>query len=124
MNKPDPDQVREMRQTFDLAGATPQGSSVTPGGKVLRAKVFKSGNSLAMRLPKALGLEAGMEMEIEVLAGGAMQLRRAAPVKRMLDISGFWGKAKGLQVPECRDFDERPSTIAAREAALKAAGEA
>ena len=30
--------------------------------KEYRAKVFKSGNSLALRLPKALGLEEGTEM--------------------------------------------------------------
>jgi antitoxin VapB len=34
--------------------------------------------------------------------------------KAKLDIDKFWGKAKGLKVPERRDFDERPSTIAAR----------
>ena len=123
MNKPDPNLVRDMRQSFDLSGARPQGSTLATGGKVLRAKVFKSGNSLALRLPKALGLEAGMEMEIELTQpGGLMALRKVEPVKKKLDISGFWGKAKGLKVPERRDFDERPSTIAAREAALKAAG--
>ena len=30
--------------------------------KEYRAKVFKSGNSLALRLPKALGIEEGTEM--------------------------------------------------------------
>jgi antitoxin VapB len=122
MNKPDPDQVRDARQTFDLAGAGPQASSLAAAGKVLRAKVFKSGNSLALRLPKALGLEAGMEMEIEIAPlGGQMNLRKAEPAKKKLDVSAFWGKAKGLKVPERFDFDDRPSTIATREAAKRAA---
>lgn len=109
MNKPDANQVREMRQTFDLAGAISQGSTVTPGSKVLRAKVFKSGNSLALRLPKALGLEAGMEMEIEVLAGGAMQLRKAEPAKRKFDIDKVAGSATSLRLidPDDRWFEER-----------------
>ncbi|MDE2595559.1 MAG: AbrB/MazE/SpoVT family DNA-binding domain-containing protein [Sphingomonadales bacterium] len=98
-----------------MEGAGASGAAPTRSdAQVYRAKVFKSGNSLALRLPKALGLEAGMELDIEVLAGGAMTLRKAEPPRRRIDISGFWGKAKGLKVPERRDFDERPSTLAAR----------
>lgn len=82
-------------------------------GKEYRAKIFKSGNSLALRLPKALGLEEGSEMVLrEVQQGYALE-----PVEKprqKLDVDRFWGKAKGLKVPERRDFDERPSTIAAR----------
>ena len=37
-------------------------------GKEYRAKVFKSGNSLALRLPKALGLEEGAEMVVRALS--------------------------------------------------------
>ena len=113
MNTSDKNAVQDMRQAFDLTGAVPLGGLV--GGHAgVTAKVFKSGNSLALRLPKALRLEAGMEMVITPDGTGGYTLRRAEAPKRKLDISGFWGKAKGLKVPERRDFDERPSAIAAR----------
>lgn len=89
--------------------------------KEYRAKVFKSGNSLALRLPKELGLKEGSTMVLREEQAGFVAAPEDAP-KQKLDISGFWGKATGLKVPDRRDFDERPSTIAAREAALKAAG--
>ncbi len=123
MNTPEPDQVRDMRHSFDLTGAAAADKGLAPAPKVLRGKVFKSGNSMAVRMPKELGLEAGMELQLEVQPDGAIVLRKPVPVKRGLDISGFWGKAPGLKLAPRRDFDERPSTIAAREAARKAAGE-
>ena len=39
-------------------------------GKEYRAKVFKSGNSMALRLPKALGLEEGSEMVLREMQKG------------------------------------------------------
>lgn len=78
-----------------------------------RARVFKSGNSLALRLPKALGLKAGAEMILrEKLAGFTAEPVAVSAPK--LDISGFWGKAKGLTVPPREDFEERPSASGAR----------
>ena len=118
MNNPNPNLLREMSQDVDLTGAAALGNSL---GQPRRVKVFKSGNSLAVRMPKALGLEADMELELTVLPGGAIELRKPEPVKQKLDISGFWGKAPGLKLAPRRDFDERPSTIAAREVARKAA---
>lgn len=87
--------------------------------KEYRAKVFKSGNSLALRLPKALGLEEGTEMIVRE-ERGEFRFEPADKPNAKIDISGFWGKAPWLKVPERRDFDERPSAIAAREAAAKA----
>ena len=84
-----------------------------------RTKIFKSGNSLALRLPKALGLEEGTEMIVRE-EHGEFRFEPADKPKAKLDISGFWGKAPGVKVPERRDFDERPGAIAAREAAAKA----
>jgi hypothetical protein len=66
MNKPDPNLVRDARQQFDLTGTTAAGNSLATAAKPVRVKVFKSGNSLAVRMPKALGLEAGMELQSEV----------------------------------------------------------
>ena len=124
MDKPNQNSVHEARQTFDLPRAA--GAALRTADKPLRAKVFKSGNSLALRLPKALGLEAGMELEITAAPDGSYALRNVELPKRKIDISGFAGKAPGLKPlpPEFKEFEERPSAIAAREAARKAAGQA
>ena len=82
-------------------------------GKEYKAKVFKSGNSLALRLPKELGLEEGSTMVLREDQRGYHFEREDAP-RAKLDVDKFWGKAKGLHVPERRDFEERPSTIAKR----------
>jgi antitoxin VapB len=82
--------------------------------KEVRAKTFKSGNSVALRLPKALGIKEGVEMTVREEHGKYVVEPVEAP-KRKLDVDAFWGKAKFLHAPERRrDFDERPSTIAAR----------
>jgi antitoxin VapB len=39
-------------------------------------KTFKSGNSVAVRLPKGLGIEAGVEVEVEEQGNGVMIRRR------------------------------------------------
>lgn len=94
-------------------------------GKEYRAKVFKSGNSLALRLPKELGLKEGSEMVLrEVRHGYAFE--PAEVPKRKLDVGEFWGKAPWLKPlpPELREFEERPSTIAAREGEAKAKSKA
>ena len=90
-----------------------------------RAKVFKSGNSLALRLPKALGLEEGTEMIVRE-ERGEFRFEPADKPKAKIDVSGFAGKAPWLKPlpPELREFEERPSTIAARKAAEEAAKKA
>lgn len=87
-------------------------------GKEYKAKVFKSGNSLALRLPKELGLKEGSTMILREEKLGYHFEQEEAP-KRGLDVSKFWGKAPWLKPipPELREFEERPSTIAAREEA-------
>lgn len=89
--------------------------------KEYRAKVFKSGNSLALRLPKALGLEEGTEMIVRE-ERGEFRFEPADKPKAKIDVSGFWGKAPGLRLAPREDFEERPSTIAARKKAAEAAG--
>ena len=74
-----------------------------------RAKVFKSGNSVALRLPKGLGVPEGTE--VRMVREGKMSFR-VEPVeqpKQKIDVSGFWGKAPWLQPlpPELREFEER-----------------
>ncbi|MEO5706624.1 MAG: AbrB/MazE/SpoVT family DNA-binding domain-containing protein [Alteraurantiacibacter sp.] len=84
-------------------------------GKEYRAKVFKSGNSLALRLPKELGLKEGSTMVLREERAGFVAEPDQGPKK--IDISGFAGKAPWLKPipPELREFEERPSAIAARE---------
>ena len=78
--------------------------------------MFKSGNSLALRLPKALGIEEGTEMVVRE-ERGEFHFCPADKSKAKIDVSGFWGKAPGLKLAPREDFEERPSTIAARKAA-------
>ena len=85
-------------------------------GREYRAKVFKSGNSLALRIPRALGLEEGTEMILRELPQG-YSMEPAEKPRRKIDVSGFAGKAPGIRLAPREDFEERPSTIAARKAA-------
>ena len=85
-------------------------------GQEYTAKSFKSGNSVAIRIPAALGVEPDQEWIVVRDDSGDLLIRAKPQAKAKLDVSKFWGKAKGLKVPERRDFDERPSTIAARAA--------
>lgn len=98
--------VKEAPQTFKAAGEV---APLVAATGVHRAKVFKSGNSLALRLPKALGLQDGLEMELELTPSGAYSLRRADAPKRKIDGSKWMGKAPWLKelVPEEREFEHR-----------------
>lgn len=85
-------------------------------GKEYTAKSFKSGNSVAIRMPAALGVEPEREW-IAAWVDGELRLRAKSPAKRKIDVSGFAGKAPGIKLAPREDFEERPSTIAARKAA-------
>lgn len=82
------------------------------------AKSFKSGNSVAIRIPAALGVEPDCEWLVEEVEG-ELHFRRKPAAKRKIDVSGFAGKAPGIRLAPREDFDERPSAIAAREAAKR-----
>lgn len=90
-------------------------------GKEYRAKVFKSGNSLALRLPKALGVTEGTEMVLRE-DQSRFTFEPADTSGRKLDISGFAGKAPWLKpiARDLREFEERPSTLARRASQRKA----
>ena len=113
--------LREARATFNVDSARGMAADLSSAPKKhYRAKVFKSGNSLALRLPAGLGLESGMEMDLNVLADGSYSVRRIEAPKRGIDVSGFWGKCPWLKPipPELKEFEERPSTIAKRKAMI------
>ena len=58
-------------------------------------KVFKSGNSLAVRLPKSLGIKEGTEMRVREESGNYV----LEPVQReeRIDLSGIYGSCPGLK---------------------------
>jgi antitoxin VapB len=78
--------------------------------RTYRAKVFKSGNSLALRLPAELGLAAGMEMSLRAEDGEHFSFEPLERPKRKFNIAKVWGSATGLELirPEDRLFEERP----------------
>jgi antitoxin VapB len=77
--------------------------------KTFKAKVFKSGNSLALRLPAGLGLTAGMEMELRVEDGEHFSFEPVERRKRKFNVEKVWGSATGLELikPEDRLFADR-----------------
>jgi antitoxin VapB len=74
------------------------------------AKVFKSGNSLALRLPAGLRLEAGMEMDLRVEDGTAFSFEAKDRPKRKFNIAKVAGSARDLEpiADDDRLFAERP----------------
>lgn len=73
-------------------------------GEEYRAKVFKSGNSLALRLPKGLGLQEGTEMLLREEQGRYIVEPADAP-KRKFNIQKVWGSGESLDLPLIRDQD-------------------
>lgn len=76
--------------------------------KEYRAKVFKSGNSVALRLPKALGLKEGDEMVLRE-ERGKFEFEPAAAKGERIDLTGIWGSVPGIKplTREEREFEER-----------------
>ena len=78
-----------------------------------RTKIFKSGNSLAVRIPAGTALTVGMEMELTVEDGQYLSYDPVAAPKRKFNIAKVAGCAKGLNYvePESRLFEPRPSSL-------------
>jgi antitoxin VapB len=77
--------------------------------KEIRARTFKSGNSVALRLPKALGIKEGVEMSVREEQGRYVVEPVASP-KRKVDLSGIAGACPGLEplTAEEREIDPTP----------------
>ncbi len=79
--------------------------------KEIRAKTFKSGNSVALRLPKALGIKEGIEMTVREEQGRyVVEPVKAGP--KTIDLTGIAGSIPWLKplrpedrVMEPRDLD-------------------
>lgn len=78
--------------------------------KHYRAKVFQSGNSLAVRIPAGTKLQAGIEMELTVEDGEFLSLEPIDRPKRKFNIAKVAGSATNLGyiADEDRVFEERP----------------
>ena len=76
--------------------------------KEYRAKIFKSGNSVALRLPKALGLSAGDEIVLRETRG-KFEFEPVEPEPERIDLTGIAGSIPWLKPlsPEDRTFEER-----------------
>lgn len=81
-------------------------------GQEYTAKSFRSGNSVAIRIPDELGVEPDREWAAEWV-DGELRLRAKAPSGRKIDVSGFAGKVPGIELAPREDFDERPSAATA-----------
>lgn len=79
-------------------------------------KVFKSGNSAAVRLPKGLGMPEGTEVRMVRETPMSFRVEAIKPLGAKIDISGFAGKLPGFKPAPREDFEERPSAIARRKA--------
>jgi antitoxin VapB len=76
-----------------------------------KARTFKSGNSIALRLPKALGIKEGVEMKVREERGSFIVEPVERP-KRKFNIDKVWGIGKDLDLKliadEDRVFEHRP----------------
>lgn len=72
-------------------------------------KTFKSGNSVALRLPKGLGVAEGTEVRMVREAPMSFRVEPLETPKRKIDVSKFVGKAPWLKelTPEDREFEHR-----------------
>ena len=72
----------------------------------MRTKAFKSGNSVAVRIPKSFGLVAGTELIVSREDSG--YLLKPNPPAAKIDLSGIAGSMPWLKplTADEREFDE------------------
>lgn len=77
--------------------------------KEVRSRTFKSGNSVALRLPKALGIKEGTEMTVREEQGHYV-VEPVEPARKMIDLTGIAGACPGLRPlsHEEREIDPSP----------------
>jgi antitoxin VapB len=76
-----------------------------------RAKVFKSGNSVALRLPKALGLKEGDEMMIVREDRPGFTVEPVEAPKRKIDLTGIYGAIPELKLLALEDRIMEPREL-------------
>jgi antitoxin VapB len=72
----------------------------------VRAKTFKSGNSVALRLPKALGIQEGVEMKVREEQGRYI-VEPVLGSGRKIDLSGIAGSVPGIRRPPSENVERR-----------------
>jgi antitoxin VapB len=77
-----------------------------------RTKIFKSGNSLALRIPAGTALKAGMEMDLTIENGLFLSYDPVDAPKRKFNVAKVAGSARNLNYvePEHRLFEARTSS--------------
>lgn len=95
MSDKDRDRLREARATFDPSDAPGLASGLRGASPEYRAKVFKSGNSLALRLPKELGMKEGAIMILRK-EHGRLVVEPEGADERMIDLTGIYGAIPNL----------------------------
>jgi antitoxin VapB len=73
-----------------------------------QGKTFKSGNSVALRLPKGLGVPEGVEVNMVREAPMTFRVEPVNAPKRKIDVSKFVGACPGLEPWPREDFDDPP----------------
>jgi antitoxin VapB len=73
-----------------------------------KAKAFKSGNSIAIRVPKSLGIEEGSEWSVREERGEYVFKKLEKPSDK-IDLTGIWGAIPDLKPlqPEDRLMEPR-----------------
>ena len=74
-----------------------------------RTRTFKSGNSVALRLPKGLGVEPGVEMTVREERGRYIVEPVEPTPRTKINLTGIYGSGAGLKPlrPEDRIFAHR-----------------
>lgn len=76
-------------------------------------RAFKSGNSVAVRLPKAFGVTEGAELVLREEMGRYVIERVEAP-RKMIDLTGIYGACPDIEPIGDRTIEDRPSEIEER----------
>lgn len=73
-------------------------------------KTFKSGNSVALRLPKGMGIAEGTELRMVREAPMSFRIEPVNAPKRKVDLTGIAGSMPWLKplTKEDREFDHSP----------------
>ena len=103
----DPETVDRQTGILRVFGSMPWLKQIDK--KHYRAKVFKSGNSLAVRIPAGTKLSAGMEMDLTIEDGEYLSMQPIDPPKRKFNIAKVAGSAQSLSFIKDYDrlFEER-----------------
>jgi antitoxin VapB len=73
---------------------------------MVTTRTFKSGNSVALRLPKALGIPAGIEMQVRVERGRyVIEPLGPSQADGKIDLTAIYGSKSGLALID-READE------------------